>query len=254
MAGGDNALANGRAEDEPADDVPPAAEFAANAADPEVSHNLNGQKLGRKGRGTRDRIIAATVELLASEDQDEAISMSAVARRAALGMTSLYNYFTDFTEVLLAVLEPVIAESEARFTALIGPRWADEELAERCYEFVCAYHEFWSRNTRLLHLRNSLADGRDQRMMRHRVRAAQPIMAQLVAQMDDNPDRADAPSTGMATVLMTGLERTVTVSTDRGYMRLFGDVGLPDPDRYLRPEARLLEMAIRDTRRRNAGT
>jgi hypothetical protein len=30
----------------------------------DVSHNLNGQRLGRKGRYTRDRIIAAVHEIL----------------------------------------------------------------------------------------------------------------------------------------------------------------------------------------------
>ena len=30
-----------------------------------LSHNLQGQRLGRKGRGTRERILAATERLLA---------------------------------------------------------------------------------------------------------------------------------------------------------------------------------------------
>lgn len=29
-----------------------------------VSHNLNGQRLGRKGRDTRERIIAVTTQLM----------------------------------------------------------------------------------------------------------------------------------------------------------------------------------------------
>src|SRR5579871_6514030 len=74
----------------------------------EISHNLAGQRLGRKGRDTRERIMAAAAELI-DEAGEGAISMSSVARRASLGMTSLYNYFADFTEVVLALLEPVMA-------------------------------------------------------------------------------------------------------------------------------------------------
>ena len=67
-----------------------------------LSHNLNGQRLGRKGRDTRDRIIAAATELLA-EPGNAAFTLSAVARKAGLGMTSLYVYFKDLGELVLAL-------------------------------------------------------------------------------------------------------------------------------------------------------
>lgn len=236
---------------EPADDTPQPPVSAVPPADEEVSYNLNGQKLGRKGRDTRDRILAAAAELLADPEY-ETISMSAVARKASLGMTSLYNYFADLTELLIAVLEPVMAESEDAFLGMLRERWPDEELGERCYAFLHAYYDFWNRNTRLLHLRNAMADSRDQRMLVHRVKATQPIIALLVEQMDGDPEDRNAPQLGMATVLMTGIERTVTVSTDYAYTTLFGQNRRREPDHYLRPEARLLEMAIRDTRQRMA--
>lgn len=237
--------------EEPAEDAPQSLADVVMAAGIEVSHNLNGQKLGRKGRGTRERILAATVELLASSE-DEAISMSAVARKASLGMTSLYNYFTDFTELLLAVLEPVIAESENAFMGMLRERWPDGELGERCYAFMRAYHDFWARNSRLLHLRNSMADNRDERMLIHRVRSTQPVIALLVAQMDDGLEGRNPLSRDMATVLMTGIERTVTVATDSRLTGLFGAGQRREPDHYLRPEARLMELAIHDTRQRLA--
>jgi len=84
-----------------------------------VARNLHGQKLGRKGRVTRDRILAATIELLESPS-GEPITMSAVARKASLGMTSLYNYFNDFSELLLAVLDPVMEEAEFAIALLTG--------------------------------------------------------------------------------------------------------------------------------------
>src|SRR5688500_16342358 len=94
-----------------------------------VSHNLNGQKLGRKGRVTRERILAATAELLAGP-RDAPISLSAVARQASLGMTSLYNYFSDFTELLLALLEPVMESAEDAYLAQLREPWSDDELGE----------------------------------------------------------------------------------------------------------------------------
>lgn len=226
--------------------------FAAAIAGDDVSHNLNGQRLGRKGRGTRERILTACVELLADEAAESPISMSAVARRANLGMTSLYNYFADLTEVLLAVLEPVMATAEEGFLAILREPWPDEALGERCDAFIQAYHDFWAQHSRLLHLRNAMADSHDERMMIHRVRSSMPLISLFVAQMRGDAEDPDSPVRGMATVLMTGIERTVTVATDFGLTGLFGPAERRHPNHYLVPEARLIELAIRDTRVRFA--
>jgi AcrR family transcriptional regulator len=217
---------------------------------PSVSHNLNGQRLGRKGRDTRERILAACCELLA--DPEEAITMSAVARRASLGMTSLYNYFSDLTELLLAVLEPVMATAEESYLAILREYWPDAELATRCHDFMHAYHGFWARHSRLLHLRNTMADSHDHRLMVQRVQSTQPLIALFVAQMDGVAEDLQSPLGGMATVLMTGVERTVTVSTDTGLTSLFGVDKRRPEEHYLLPAARLMELAIADTRARVA--
>jgi AcrR family transcriptional regulator len=224
---------------------------AAVAIANDVSHNLNGQRLGRKGKGTRERILTACAALLA--DPEEApISMSAVARRADLGMTSLYNYFADLTELLLAVLEPVMATAEEGFLAILREPWPDEELAMHCHAFLEAYFSFWSQHSRLLHLRNAMADSRDERMLIHRVRSTQPLIALFITQMGGDAADMKAPMRGMATVLMTGIERTVTVATDPGLTGLFGQDYRRDRNHYLLPEARLIELAIRDARDRAA--
>lgn len=231
-----------------------AGEGSFSAPEPQgaVSHNLAGQKLGRKGRGTRDRVLAATAELLAADDHAP-ISLSAVARKAGLGMTSLYNYFTDLTELLLAVLEPVMASAEAAFIAMLRERWPDEELAEHCSDFVLAYYNFWSKHARLLHLRNSMADSRDRRMMLHRVTSTRPIIRLIAHQMDGLQEDPTSPVMPIATVLMTGIERTVTVATDVNLTGLFGDESRRPEGYYLLPAARMMELMIRDARQKIRG-
>src|ERR1700761_8300016 len=103
-----------------------------------LSHNLNGQKLGRKGRDTRERILTAAAELVA-DSHEATVSLSAVARRASLGMTSLYLYFNDLTELLLAVLEPVMAMGEKEYVTHLREHWPDETLNRHCVEFVSAF-------------------------------------------------------------------------------------------------------------------
>lgn len=221
---------------------------ADGAADPAaLSHNLAGQRLGRKGRDTRERILAAAVELIYCPEV-EPLTLSAIARRANLGMTSLYNYFGDLTGVLLAVLEPVMATTEDCYLAPMRTRWDDAEVGERCYEFVAAYRDFWTRHTRLLHLRNTLSDSGDQRMADLRIAATQPIIRRIVEQMDGNPRERRSAKFAMATVLMIGVERSMTIATDRELPALMAQDIQHDPDHFLRPCARLMEMAIRDMR------
>src|ERR1700761_2044010 len=102
------------------------AKSAFSAVDQEpLSHNLLGQRLGKKGRDTRERILAATERLLAGPP-DAPITLSAVAREASLGMTSLYLYFNDLTELLLAQLSTVVAQTEEAYAGHLRGHWPDE--------------------------------------------------------------------------------------------------------------------------------
>lgn len=209
-----------------------------------VSHNLNGQKLGRKGRITRERILAAAIELI--DAPNEPVTLSSVARRASLGMTSLYNYFTDLTELLLAVLEPVMATSETAYLHVLRGRWPDDALFDCCYRFVRAYYGFWLRHSRLLHMRNALSDQRDERMLAHRIESTRPIISLLVRQMGLDA-QVDGEDTSMATMVMIGIERSITIATDPDLRRQVGMLSVNE-DRFLVPGARLMELAIRDGR------
>lgn len=216
-----------------------------------ISHNLNGQKMGRKGRITRERILAATIDLLDDPDE-EPITLSAVARRASLGMTSLYNYFTDLTELLLAVLEPVMATAEDTYLAQLRGYWRDEELGARCLDFVIAYHQFWTRHSRLLHLRNSLADQFDRRMMAQRIGASQPVIELIAKQMEGSAGYVRPQTSIMAAMMMITIERSATLATDYSLAKLVGMAVSEHEVRFMRPGARLMELAIRDMRANGA--
>ncbi len=213
-----------------------------------VMHNLNGQKLGRKGRDTRERILAAALRLLAEDAHETPISMSAVAREASLRMTALYNYFADLSELLFAVLEPVMASAEDAYLAPLRHIGADDELSQRCSEFVSAYQAYWTKHTRLLHLRNAMSDQQDQRMIRARIAATQPIIRLFVEQMGGDPDDRHAQTHATASVLMIGVERSITISTDATLPLRMAMEMRHDHNHFLRPCARMIELAIRDMR------
>ncbi len=214
-----------------------------------MSHNLNGQKLGRKGRDTRDRILAAAQELLL-EPGNVPITLSAVARKVPLGMTSLYNYFSDLTELLLALLEPIMAEAEDGYLAHLRQRWPNAEVGEHCLIFIRDYYKFWQINTRILHLRNSLSEANlDIRMAKHRIRMGLPMVELLVFQMDHDPKARESEPYCMATALFTGIDRLVAVRTTTEWSTEVNNSFYPLLENQLRAEARLIELAVLDGRK-----
>jgi AcrR family transcriptional regulator len=219
------------------------------AAAKPVSHNLQGQRLGRKGRDTRQRILAATEELLAASE--EPVTLSAVARKAGLGMTSLYVYFSDLTELLLALLEPIMASGEESYLGQLRQRWPDETLGVHCEAFIRSYYAFWRQHTRILHLRNSMSEGLlDERMARHRVSAGIPMVRLMCFQMDADAAETGSPTYSMATALFTGIDRLVAVRTSTVWSIPENMAFSPNMENLLLAEARLLELAVADTRNR----
>ncbi len=213
-----------------------------------VEKNLHGQRLGRKGQETRARIIAVTREII-EEGTDEQLSLSAVARRAELRMSSLYNYFTDLSDLFLAVAEPVIAASEDAYVGFIRKRWPDDALAEHCLTFIEAFHEFWRANAQLLHMRNAIADQHEPRIMTHRIDMARAVIRLLGQQMDAPADRFTGVEYDLASVLYTGLERVVTIATDERLQAHYPPTIQPRfQGETIKQQARLFALAIADER------
>jgi AcrR family transcriptional regulator len=232
---------------------PPSAAGPARDAVP-FGCNLQGQRLGRKGRGTRERILAAAAQLLDEPPTPGcAVTLSGVARRAKLGVGSFYRYFGDLTELVLALLGPVMAEAERELIDLLRPRWPDDRVGETAAELVHAYHAFWLRHSALLHLRNSLADNRDERMMLQRVQWGRTIMRLLADQMDDAAVAPPNPIMSMAAALTMGLERVVTATTDPNLAALLRASASTSYAQLLQAEARLIELAIREGRQLAGG-
>jgi AcrR family transcriptional regulator len=215
---------------------------------PALSHNLNGQRLGRKGRDTRDRILSATRDLLEAPLETQ-ITLSAVAREAGLGMTSLYKYFGDLTELLVSVLAPVSAEADAGYLAQLREPWPDEALFDHALTFMKSYHGFWVQHSRLLHLRDTLAGQGDKRMMDQRVLLSMKTIELLINQMGGKVDELYSPAMGMATVLYAGFERVVVISTDTSMPSQIERPFEPRIEHLLTAEAQLIEFGIRQFRK-----
>lgn len=228
----------------------PSSSAAPNSA-ASVSHNTVGQRLGRKGQATRERILAAMLRLLDDADGPP-VTLTSVAREAKVGLTNLYLYFPDLGDLLLAALGQVMATAEGAYLDQLRQHWPDDTLEESCLGFLRAHHAFWKRHARLLHMRNALADANDMRVLEYRQLTTRPLIGMLAAQMADGSGNVQDQSTAIATVLFTGLERLATVVTHPHYDLMAGhfeidDTG-PGVERLIEAEALVIALSIRQQR------
>jgi len=219
-----------------------------------AQRNLSGQRLGRKGRETRSRIITAVGRLVGGPNA-QPLSLSAIARETSVTMTTLYLYFADLEELVLAALEPVVADLHP-LVAMLETRWPDEHLGACCVKFIDAYAEYWAKHRRMLHLRNKFAAGRDVRFYQLQLRSSRPLLNALARQMDGDGERLGSPLY-TAGFLLAGVEYLATVLTDQDVHYMIYDSfakGLEEPvlSQARIAEARVLELAIRDQRERIA--
>lgn len=213
-----------------------------------IDTNLQGQKLGKKGKITRERIIAAARELI--EDPESEFSLSAVARKAELRMSSLYNYFSDLPDLFQAVLAPVAEEAEEAYLHLLRERWPDNEIEQRATQLVHAFYGYWRKHSRILHLRNRLADQHEQCILIKRIEMARVVVRLLGWQMGGNADVVTGTPYDLASVLYTGLERVVTIATDEEMKEFYPENIKPRFEgKTLTQQSYLLALAVADKRR-----
>ncbi len=218
------------------------------ASVPPISYNQIGQKLGRKGQETRERILAAMLRLLAEPDGPP-VTLSGVAKEARVRPPNLYLYFPDMGELLLAVLSRVMDSAEEAYLVRLRQRWSDAALGESCLDFLLAYFAFWQRHARLLHMRNAMADAKDLRVLRYRNEATVPLIDLLAQQIGS---ASNASHSSLACVLLTGLERVATVVTNPLFRVITSDftAGITDLDQqaYVRAlieaEAEVISVVI----------
>jgi AcrR family transcriptional regulator len=219
---------------------------------PQAGYNLLGQRLGRKGQETRERILATALRLIEASSREAPVTLSGVAREASVGMTTLYLYFPNLGDLVLAVLTRVMSCADEAFVDRLRVRWPDDGVAAGAENFVHAHYQFWRRHSRILHLRNSFEDAGDARFLKYRTRVSVPLIELLILQMDGAPHLFNNPVSNCATVLVTGFERLATITTNPIFhtnLRDSGEHKVQDYiDALLNAEAQLIALAVRHHR------
>jgi AcrR family transcriptional regulator len=221
-------------------------------AAPQAGYNLLGQRLGRKGQETRERILVTALRLIEASSREAPVTLTSVAREASVGMTTLYLYFPNLGDLVLAVLTRVMDYADSAFVDRLRAIWPDEGLGASAQGFIHAHYQFWRRHSRILHLRNSFEDAGDERFLRYRNGVSRPLIELLIVQMNGPPDQLNSPAGNCAIVLVTGFERLAAITTNPIFMTNLHDMGVAEVQAYiddlLNAEADLMTLAVRHHR------
>ena len=139
--------------------------------------NQNGQRLGAKGRRTRQRLIEVTIALLETRGLRD-LTVAEVARTAETSPATFYVYFEGVPEVVLAALDNCEQSSPA-LLALLEEDWCGDAGLDLSRQFVRLYCEIWHSHRTVFRVRNLAAEEGDPRFLAARLGSAEPILKAL---------------------------------------------------------------------------
>lgn len=181
--------------------------------EPLVSNKI-GQRLGRRGRLTRDRFLDAARVLLATTSPID-LTAAAISKAAGSSPATFYVYFDDVRELLLALSAAAPARVEALFPredALL----VDDRLQADVAVMIAAVNAAWDLNAPILLFRNLEADRGDTRFDTLRTAQARPMLDRIAAAIARRrgPDHDPMAAEAAASVLVAAIER-IAVRTHR---------------------------------------
>ncbi len=140
--------------------------------------NQHGQKMGRKGRETRQKIMNVALEMLEHRSYKD-LTVAEVAQQAGVSSSTFYVYFEDIEDVLFACVQSAAQDLDELYDTLTC-EWKPETLEQHVKDFIEVYNKLWDKYRVELRVRNLEADQGNLRFLNVRVETTR-YMLQLLA-------------------------------------------------------------------------
>ena len=136
---------------------------------------VDGRRPGRRGRATREKLLATLDGLLESTGYRE-LKVVDVARAAGTSPATFYQYFADVEQAILVLGEGIMTDATA-LAGHVGEEWDDAgRVAER---IVTEFMDFWEAHRSVLRVIDLATEEGDLRFQALRTRALNAITAAL---------------------------------------------------------------------------
>jgi AcrR family transcriptional regulator len=141
----------------------------------------SGRTLGPRAAETRQRLLDATEELLATRRLRD-LRVIDVARRVGTSPATFYQYFEDLEDAVLALAERAALEIPAIVSEIRGSFDGAEGLP-RARRIVEAFIAHWDAHRAVLRVRNLASEEGDARFLGVRRRVHGPVIEALAEQV-----------------------------------------------------------------------
>lgn len=144
---------------------------------------IDGRPLGRRAQLTRQRLLDATAELLASRGIRD-LRVVDIARQVGTSPATFYQYFRDVEEAVLTLAEQ-LGDDLHPLTALLDTPWRGTAGLEAARQLVDGFITYWDDHRAVLRVRNLAAEEGDTRFRQARIRTLGVITEGLRVQIAD---------------------------------------------------------------------
>jgi len=162
---------------------------------------VDGRVPGRRGLATRRKLIDCTIKLLATTPYRD-LKITDITRAAGTSPATLYQYFVDLEDVLLAVADHAIEEALQLVDLIEDRQWKGTGGVHSAEALVDGFLDFWRTHRPTLRVVDLLSTEGDKRFRHKRVLMLNALTRSLAAEIERVNPRSGADPMAMAGVLI----------------------------------------------------
>ncbi len=162
----------------------------------------DGRTPGRRGRATRERLLSATADLLATRSYRE-VKVVDIARSAGSSPATFYQYFADVEAAIVVLARRAVDDGRSLVEPIEATNWRGRAAGVAAEELVGAFLAFWERNAAVMRVIDLAIVEGDRRFRDLRNELLGPVTEVLAAGVESRREgHADARSEAAALVSM----------------------------------------------------
>jgi AcrR family transcriptional regulator len=147
--------------------VPKPDATAPTVVDDDELRAADGRVPGRRGKATRQKLLACTAAMLAETSYRE-VKVVDIARAAGTSPATFYQYVPDVESAILVLAEDLSRDGAALADVAAEQSWRGKSAYPSALAVVDAFLDFWDRNRPVLRVLDLLSEEGDQRFYKVR--------------------------------------------------------------------------------------
>jgi AcrR family transcriptional regulator len=191
----------------------PNREVIALVADPDIDLDedelraADGRVPGRRGRATRQRLLAQTAEMLKTSNYRD-LKVVDIARGAGTSPATFYQYFPEVESAILVLAEDMAHEGAVLTEIVRGGTWKGRNAYGTAEALVDGFFEFWEGHRSVMRVVDLATEEGDQRFRNIRTRLLNEVvvaLAEVISHQSEGRHPADLDPMASAGVVVAML-------------------------------------------------